>query len=106
MSYYVYLLAKKRNGTFYVGVTNNLVRRVYEHKLGLIKGFSYKYDIKILVYFEHFDNIHDAIRREKVIKKWKRIYKIRAIESINPNWRDLYFDIVSENDEFYITPSD
>ena len=93
-NYYVYILTRERNSVFYVGVTNDLIRRVYEHKEGLVEGFTKKYNIKILVYFEHFENIEDAIAREKVIKKWKRRYKMNAIESLNPEWKDLYFELI------------
>ena len=93
--YYVYILTRARNSVFYVGVTNNLVRRVYTHKMGLVEGFTKKHDIKILVYYEQFDDIYLAIAREKTIKKWKRQYKINAIESINPEWKDLYIDLVA-----------
>jgi len=92
-NYYVYILTRERNSVFYVGVTNNLLRRVYEHKNGLISGFTKKYNVTMLVYYEHFDDIHAAIRREKAIKKWRRKYKIAAIESMNPDWRDLYFGL-------------
>ena len=76
-----------------MGVTNNLLRRVYEHKTGMISGFTKRYNVKILVYYEHFNDIHAAIHREKVIKKWRRKYKIAAIESMNPTWQDLYFEL-------------
>lgn len=92
--YYVYILTRARNSVFYVGVTNNLVRRVYEHKMGLIEGFTKKYNVKMLVYYEHFEDINGAIAREKVIKKWKRQYKINAIEGMNPQWKDLYDEII------------
>ena len=95
--YYVYILTRERNSIFYVGVTNNLVRRVYEHKMGLVEGFTKKYNIKSLVYYEQFEDIYLAIAREKLIKKWKRRYKIHAIESINPEWRDLYYDLEDES---------
>ena len=92
--YYVYILTRKRNSVFYVGVTNDLIRRVYEHKTGLIDGFTKKYNVKMLFYYEYFDDINEAILREKVIKKWKRQYKMNAIESINPQWNDLYFEFI------------
>jgi putative endonuclease len=95
--YYVYILARERNGVFYVGVTNDLVRRVHEHKMGLVEGFTKKHNVKILVYYEQFVDIYLAIAREKLIKKWKRRYKISAIESINPEWKDLYFDLADES---------
>ena len=93
-NYYVYLLTRERNSVFYVGVTNNLIRRVYEHKEGLIAGFTRKYNVKMLAYYEQFNDIESAINREKVIKKWRRRYKIAAIEKMNPDWRDLYFDLI------------
>ena len=93
-SYYVYILTKERNSVFYVGVTNDLIRRVYEHKEGLVPGFTKKYDVKMLVYYECFDDIYEAIHREKIIKKWKRKFKVDAIERSNPEWRDLYFDLI------------
>ena len=93
-SSYVYIMTRERNSVFYVGVTNNLIRRVYEHKMGLVEGFTKIHHIKILVYYEEFEDIYLAIAREKIIKKWKRQYKINAIESINPEWKDLYNDLV------------
>ena len=91
---YVYIMTRERNSVFYVGVTNDLIRRVYEHKIGLIEGFTKTHHIKTLVYYEQFDDIYLAITREKLIKKWKRQYKINAIESMNPEWKDLYFDLL------------
>ena len=82
-NYYVYILTRERNSVFYVGVTSDLIRRVYEHKMGLVEGFTKKYNIKSLVYYEQFEDIYLAIAREKLIKKWKRQYKINAIESIH-----------------------
>jgi putative endonuclease len=93
MPYYTYILAKERNSTFYTGVTNHLVRRVWEHKQGMADGFTKKYAIKQLVYFEVHDDIETAITREKLIKKWRRAIKIEAIERMNPQWKDLYDDI-------------
>ena len=93
MSYFVYILAKACNSTFYTGVTNNLVKRVWEHKEGVADGFTKKHGIKTLVYYEIYDDISLAIHREKIIKKWKRSYKMDAIEKMNPNWRDLYLEI-------------
>ena len=93
-NYYVYILTRARNSIFYVGVTNDLIRRVYEHKMGLVEGFTKKHNIKMLVYYEHFEDINSAIAREKVIKKWKRRYKINAIEGMNPQWKDLYYEII------------
>ena len=93
-NYYIYILTRQRNSVFYTGVTNDLIRRVYEHKMGIIKGFTQKYNVKQLVYFEHCEDILGAIHREKVIKKWKRKFKIDAIERINPEWKDLYYELV------------
>jgi len=92
-NYYVYILAKARNSTFYTGVTNDLKRRVCEHKEGIIKGFTKKYNINNLVYYEHYQDINEAIHREKLIKKWKRSIKMEVIERVNPNWEDLYYKI-------------
>lgn len=88
-NYYVYILASKRNGTLYVGVTNDLARRVSEHKAGIIEGFTKKYGVKILVYYDVMDNIEDAIAMEKCLKKWNRKWKIDLIERNNPQWEDL-----------------
>ncbi|MCC2667076.1 MAG: hypothetical protein K0S63_992 [Gammaproteobacteria bacterium] len=79
---------------FYVGVTNDLIHRVYEHKMGLLEGFTKKYHVKMLVYYECFEDINDAISREKIIKKWKRRYKINVIENMNPQWKDLYLELI------------
>jgi putative endonuclease len=89
-SFYVYILSSRIGGTLYIGVTNDLVRRVTEHRLKIVKGFTKKYDVARLVYFEQFDDVENAIRREKRLKKWIRAWKIRLIEELNPNWDDLY----------------
>jgi len=89
-SYWVYILASRIGGTLYIGVTNNLVRRVYEHKMGLVEGFTKQYGVHRLVYFEQYDNIEHAILREKQLKKWNRAWKVQLIEENNPNWDDLY----------------
>lgn len=94
MSYYVYILASKRNGTLYIGVTNNLVKRACEHRSGLVDGFSKKYRTHRLVYYEIYYAIDEAILREKRLKKWNRAWKIRLIEKQNPEWNDLYDEIV------------
>jgi len=91
-SYYVYILANKRNGTLYIGVTNNLERRIYEHKNNLVEGFTKKYGVHLLVYFEQTGNVESAIRREKQIKKWNRKWKLELIEESNSTWRDLSED--------------
>ncbi len=92
--YYVYILASKRNGTLYIGVTSNLVKRVYEHKNSLIDGFTKKYNVHKLVYYEATDDINSAITTEKRLKKWNRAWKIELIEKHNPEWRDLYSDLM------------
>ena len=91
---FVYILASKRNGTLYIGVTSDLVRRVYEHKNDFAEGFSKKYAVHGLVFYEQHGRIEDAIIREKQLKKWKRVWKIRMVEENNPDWRDLYCDII------------
>ena len=91
--YCIYILANKRNGTLYIGVTSNLVERVYEHKNNMIEGFSKKYNIHKLVYYEITDDIESAIRREKQLKKWNRKWKMNLIEKSNPEWIDLYYGL-------------
>ena len=91
--FYVYFLASGRNGTLYVGVTNVLVRRVFEHKQGAVRGFTKTHGVKDLVYFEMFDDPTSAIQREKTIKGWPRRWKTNKIEEGNPTWRDLYEEI-------------
>jgi len=91
--YYIYILANKRNGTLYIGVTSNLVKRAYEHKNNIIDGFTKKYNIHKLVYYEISDDIESAIRREKQLKKWNRKWKMNLIEKNNPEWKDLYFGL-------------
>lgn len=90
---YVYLLASQRNGTLYVGVTSDLRRRVWEHKNDRHDGFTKRYGVHRLVYYEVHDDIRDAIVREKRIKKWRRSWKLELIEKLNPTWRDLYEDL-------------
>ncbi|NAZ30413.1 MAG: GIY-YIG nuclease family protein [Caldimicrobium sp.] len=92
--YYIYILTNQYNTVFYVGVTNNLIRRVYEHKNKLVKGFTSKYNINKLVYYEVFSDVRDAIYREKQIKSWNRKKKIEMIEKFNPEWKDLYEEII------------
>ena len=91
-NYYVYILASKRNGTLYIGVTNNLIRRVFEHKNNLIKGFTEKYNVHMLVYYEQTGDIQAALQREKRLKKWNRAWKLALIEKENLNWIDLSKD--------------
>lgn len=91
---YIYILFNRRNGTLYTGVTSNLVQRIYQHKNKVIDGFSKKYDIDKLGYYEVFDDIESAIIREKQIKSGSRSNKIKLIESLNPEWKDLYDSII------------
>lgn len=89
MSYYVYILTNRRNKVLYTGVTNNLERRIFEHRKGLIDGFSKKYNLKKLIFYEEFGQIDDAVSSEKKIKGWLRVKKIKLIELKNKNWQDL-----------------
>ena len=88
--YFVYILASRRNGTLYTGVTGNLASRIYQHKADLFEGFTKRYGVHMLVWFEIHEDIYQAIAREKQIKKWSRVWKLRLIERTNPNWNDLY----------------
>lgn len=94
VSYYVYIIASKRNGTLYIGVTNNLTKRIFEHKNNLLEGFTQKYQIHRLVYYEETNSISSAIFREKQLKKWNRAWKLKLIEDNNPEWNDLYFNLI------------
>lgn len=94
MQYFVYILANGRNGTLYIGITDNLVRRIYEHKNNLVQGFTSKYSIHDLVYHESHADVNEAILREKRLKKWNRGWKIKLIEQDNRSWSDLYSKIV------------
>ena len=91
--YYVYIMASKRNGTLYIGVTNDLIRRVYEHKNNLVEGFTDRYRVHKLVYWEQSENIESAIEREKQFKHWKRQWKLGLIEEHNASWEDLYEEL-------------
>jgi putative endonuclease len=93
--FYVYVLASARNGTLYIGVTNDLVRRVFEHKQGAVPGFTKKHSVKTLVYFEQFADAATAIQREKTMKFWPRQWKLNKIEESNPTWHDLYDEITA-----------
>jgi putative endonuclease len=88
-NFYVYILCSKKNGTLYIGVTNDLNQRIQTHTAKLIHGFTNKYNVMRLVYYEVFESITMAIRREKQLKKWNRLWKIQLIEKMNPTWRDL-----------------
>ncbi len=89
-NYWIYIVASKPNGTIYIGVTNNLIRRIYEHREGLVPGFSKQYGVHRLVYYEMTKDVREAIAREKQLKKWNRLWKIELIEKNNPLWEDLY----------------
>jgi len=90
MAYYVYILASQKHGTLYIGVTNDLIRGVYEHRTDAVAGFTKRYGVHTLVYFEQTENVEAAIQREKRLKKWSRAWKIKLIEDSNPDWADLY----------------
>ena len=93
-TYYVYILSSKRNGALYVGVANDLIRRVHEHKTDIIEGFTKKYRVHSLVYYESTNNVQAALQREKAIKKWNRKWKLVLIEKENPLWKDLYNELL------------
>jgi len=92
---YVYILASKTYGTLYVGVTSDLVKRIWEHREHVVPGFTNRHGVKRLVWFEHHESIEAAITREKQIKKWHRDWKINLIQTMNPEWRDLYSELVT-----------
>jgi putative endonuclease len=94
MSYWMYILASRPRGTLYVGMTNDLARRVAEHRDGAVPGFTKTYNVKMLVYFEEHESVLDAIKREKRVKRWARAWKIELIREKNPDWRDLFDEIV------------
>jgi len=94
MKYFVYILTNKYNGTLYIGVTNDLIKRIWQHKNKVVDGFTKKFDISRLVYFEECQSINEAIKREKQVKKWNRQWKINLIEKHNPLWDDLYEEIL------------
>ena len=99
-TFYVYILASQKNGTLYTGVTNDLLKRVYEHKKGIWKSFTSRYNVNMLVYFEQTDDINAAISREKNIKKWYRNWKIKTIEEFNPDWKDLFYEYGGTDDMY------
>ncbi len=92
----VYMLASQRNGTLYVGVTSNLVKRLWEHKNNVVQGFTQRYDVHRLAYYELHASMEAAITREKQLKKWNRAWKLRLIEEHNPQWRDLWPDVIGQ----------
>jgi putative endonuclease len=87
------MMAIQKNGTLYIGITNNLSRRVYEHKTKQAKGFTAKYNVNMLVWYEHYNDVYNAITREKQLKRWERAWKIKLILEMNPDWNDLYEDL-------------
>ena len=87
---FVYIMASGRNGTLYIGVTSDLIKRAWEHRNELVEGFTKKYDCKLLVWYEAYDDLQEARLRELQMKKWKRLWKLSTIEAMNPDWRDLY----------------
>ena len=91
--YYLYIMASGRNGTLYIGITSDLIKRVWEHKTYVVKGFTSKYNVTQLVYYEIYEDVNEAIEREKNMKAWKRKWKLRVIEEVNPNWDDLCDEI-------------
>jgi putative endonuclease len=95
VSSFVYILASKRNGTLYIGMTDNLMRRVWQHREGVVVGFTRDYAVKMLVWYEQHDTREAALVRERQMKKWNRAWKLREIEAMNPAWRDLWDDIVA-----------
>jgi len=94
MAFYVYILASKRNGTLYIGSTDSLTRRIWEHREGLRPGFTKDYGVKMLVWYQAVDTRGGAFRRERQMKEWQRLWKLRLIERTNPGWRDLYEDLL------------
>ncbi len=90
MGGWIYIITNRRNGILYVGVTSDLPKRIYQHREGIVEGFTKRYGLKMLVYYEQFDDIREAIRREKAIKHWPRAWKVRLIHGSNPDWSDLY----------------
>ena len=94
----LYLLASQRNGTLYIGVTSNLIQRIWQHREGLAEGFAKKYRVKTLVWYEQHATMERAIAREKALKKWNRAWKLRLIEETNPQWRDLWPEINGETE--------
>ena len=94
MKCYVYIMTNRKDGVLYTGVTNDIIRRIFEHKEGMVDGFTKKYHLHQLVYYEIFNRIEEAIKREKQIKNYQRIWKVELIENQNPKWKDLYSDLV------------
>jgi putative endonuclease len=95
-AYCVYIMASRRNGTLYIGTTSDLVKRVHQHKVGAVAGFTLRYGIDRLVWFEQHESAWAMVTRERQLKEWRRAWKIELIESVNPTWRDLYGDILGD----------
>ena len=95
MSFYVYILASQRNGTLYIGMTDDLVRRVWLHREGAVPGFTKQYNVKMLIWYEQHASRDSAFARERQMKKWNRAWKLREIEAANPDWHDLFDEIAS-----------
>jgi putative endonuclease len=95
MSFYVYLLASRRNGTLYIGMTDDLAKRIWMHRVGALPGFTKQYRVKMLVWYEQHQTRESAFIRERQLNKWNRAWKLKLIEQMNPTWRDLYDDILS-----------
>jgi len=93
MAFYVYILASRRNGTLYVGMTDDRARRVWEHRIGAVAGFTRQYNVRMLVWYEAHETRESAFGRERLIKKWNRAWKLELIERINPDWRDLFDEL-------------
>jgi putative endonuclease len=93
MSFFVYILASRRNGTLYIGMTDDLVRRVWQHRAGVVPGFTMKYGVKMLVWYEQHETRESVLTRERQLKKWNRTWKLRLIEQMNPAWRDLWDEL-------------
>ena len=102
----VYILASERNGTLYIGVTSDLIQRVWQHKEGLAEGFTKKYAVKMLVWFEQHETMESAIRKEKAMKKWLRKWKLKTIEQTNPDWNDLWSEIIGEKPQTAVPSPD
>ncbi len=96
--YYVYILASKKHGTLYVGSSSQLIQRVYQHKNGLVDGFTKKYKVHLLVHYEQTNDAYEMAKRERQLKAWKRAWKVALIEKENPEWKDFYFDLVEDMD--------
>jgi len=92
--YFVYILASKRNGTLYIGVTSDQTKRTWEHKNNIVEGFTAQYKVHLLVYYEEFNDVKQALKREKQLKAWRRLWKLELIESKNPFWKDLYEEMI------------